>query len=93
MTLLQANLYISRDKSALCTKKLSLKILFQVNLRLRACLAICLKYGKSQPKCAYKARAYKKKKCILQSALHHKYHDYDLHQNCLIHDNYLTERC
>ena len=62
MTLLQANLYIFRDKSALCTKKLSLKILFQVNLRLRACLAMCLKYGKSQPKRAYKARAYKIKK-------------------------------
>ena len=55
MTLLQANLYIFRDKSALCTKK--------VNLRLRACLAMCLKYGKSQPKRAYKARACKKIKC------------------------------
>ena len=25
---------------------------------------MCLKYGKSQPKRAYKARAYKKKECI-----------------------------
>ena len=58
---LQANLHKIRDKSALCAKKLSLKILFKVNLRLRACLAMCLKYGKYQPKRAYKARAYKKK--------------------------------
>ena len=61
MTLLQANLYKIRDKSALCAKKLSPKILLKVNLRLRACLAMCLKYGKSQPKRAYKARACKKK--------------------------------
>ena len=30
-------------------------------MRLSACLAMCLKYGKSQPKRAYKACAYKKK--------------------------------
>ena len=69
MTLLHANLYIFRDKSALCTKKLSLKILFQVNLRLRACLAMCFKYGKSQPKRAYKARAYKIKKVYMRTIL------------------------
>ena len=62
MTLLQANLHKIRDKSALCAKKLSLKILLKVNLRLRACLAMSLRYGKSQPKRAYKARAYKIKK-------------------------------
>ena len=64
MTLLQANLHKIRDKSALCAKKLSLKILLKINLRLRACLAMCLKYGKTQPKRANKARAYKIKKCI-----------------------------
>ena len=63
MTLLQANLHKIRDKSALCARKFSLKILLKVNLRLRACLAMCLKYVRSQPKRAYKARAYKKKRC------------------------------
>ena len=43
--------------------KTSQKILFPANLRLRACLAMCLKYGQSQPKRAYKARAYKRKMC------------------------------
>ena len=58
----KTNLHKIRDKSALCAKNLSLKILLKVNLRLRGCLAMCLKYGKSQPKRAYKARAYKIKK-------------------------------
>ena len=49
MTLVQANFRKIRYKSALCAK-----ILLQVNLRLRACLAICLKYGGFQPKRAYK---------------------------------------
>ena len=59
MTLVQSNLRKVRDKSALCAQKFYLKILFQLNLRLRACLAMCLKYGRFQPKHAYKARAYK----------------------------------
>ena len=42
-------------------KSFPLKILLQVNLRLRACLAMCLKYKRFQRKCAYKARAYKNK--------------------------------
>ena len=63
MTLVQANLRKIRDKSVLCAQKLFLKILLQVKLRLRACLAMCLKYGRFHPKRAYKARAYKKK-CI-----------------------------
>ena len=49
------------DKSALCAQRFSLKILLQVNLRLRVCLAMCLKYGRFQLKRAYKAPAYKKK--------------------------------
>ena len=35
------------------------KILFLAYLRLRACIAMCLKYGQYKPKRAYKARAYK----------------------------------
>ena len=66
MTLLQANLHKIRDKSALCAKKLSLKILLKVNLRLRACFAMCLKYERSQPKRAYKARAYKKEEVYVK---------------------------
>ena len=38
-------------------------MLLKVDLRLRACLAMCLEYEKSQPKGAYKARVYKIKKC------------------------------
>ena len=66
MTLVQANLRKIRDKSALCAHKFSLKILLQVlvNLRLRACLAMFLKYGRFQPERAYKARACKKNVCI-----------------------------
>ena len=63
MPLVQANLRKIRDKSVLCANNFSLIIFSQVNLRLRACLAMCLKYGRFQPKRAYKARAYKKK-CI-----------------------------
>ena len=62
MTLVQANIRKIGDTSALCAKKISLKILLQVNLRLRACLAMCLKYGIFQPKRAYRARAYKQRK-------------------------------
>ena len=36
------------------------QLLLQVNLRLRACLAKCLKFGQFQPKRSYEARAYKK---------------------------------
>ena len=63
MTLVQENLRKICDKYALCAKKFSLEILLQVNLRLRAFLAMCLKYGRFQPKRAYKARAYIIKKC------------------------------
>ena len=63
MTLVQANLRKIRDESALCAQRFSLDILLQVNLRLRACLPMCLKYGRYQPQRAYKARAYIKKKC------------------------------
>ena len=63
MTLKQANLSKIRYKSALCAHKFSLKILLQVNLRLRA----CLKYGRFKPKRAYKARAYKKG--VMENAL------------------------
>ena len=51
-----------RRKSDL-EQKIEKKDKWRPNLRLRACLAMCLKYGKSQPKRAYKARAYKKKEC------------------------------
>ena len=44
--------------------KFFLKILLHVNLRLRACLAMCLKYGQFQPKRAYKAHAYKEEKIV-----------------------------
>ena len=60
MTLVQANLRKIRDKSVLCANNFFLIIFSQVNLRLRACLAMCLKYGRFQPKRSYKARAYKK---------------------------------
>ena len=33
------------------------------NLRLRACLAMCLNYPRSEPEVAFKTLAYKKKKC------------------------------
>ena len=48
MTLLQANLHKIRDKSALCAKTEAESVLSNV-----------LKKWKSQPKRAYKARAYK----------------------------------
>ena len=58
MTLVQADLRKIRDKSALCAQTFSLKILLQVNMRLVACLAMCLKYGRFQRKRAYIGRAY-----------------------------------
>ena len=61
MTLVQANLRKIRDKSALCAQRFSLKILLQVNLRLRACIAVSLRYRIFQPKRAYKAHTYKKR--------------------------------
>ena len=64
MTLMQANLCKIRDKSTLCANNFSLKIVLQVNLRLRACLAMCLKNERSQPQRAYKAHALKKKSVI-----------------------------
>ena len=59
MPLVQTDLCKIRDKSALCAQKCSLNSLLQVNLRLRKCLAMCLKYGRFQPKRAYKARVKK----------------------------------
>ena len=66
MTLVQTNICKIRDKSALCAQKFSLKILLQVNLRLRACLAMCLKYRRFQPERAYNARACIKKKSVIE---------------------------
>ena len=60
MPLVQTYLRKIRNKSALCAQNVSLNILLQINLRLRVCLAMCLKYGRFQSKSAYKARAYKK---------------------------------
>ena len=48
------------DKIMLCAQNFP-KNNVTSKLRLRACLAMCLKQGQSQPKCAYKARAYLKK--------------------------------
>ena len=51
---------VQADKSGLCTHKFSWKILLKVNLRLRACLAMCLKYGRFQSKRAYNGVLIKK---------------------------------
>ena len=41
-----------------------------LNLRLRACLAMCLIFLRFEPEVAYKTLAYKKKKCSTNIHLH-----------------------
>ena len=43
-------------------------MLMATNLRLRACLTMCLNFPQFEPQVAYKTLAYKKKKCTRREA-------------------------
>ena len=50
--------------------RIALKVFSEniVNMRLRACLTMCLKYGQFQPKRAYKAPAYSYKRKVFSKS-------------------------